>query len=223
MRLKRTATLALPVAACACLLVASAQAAYYPYKPVAADQRAAQNATLTLADVGDRWANTTGFNTRPESEDCKGINQVDGLVITGYAGRFFKSIRGGAKLVSTAEVFQTAKMNELNWKRTATQPTYPDCVATGLRHGFAVAHTPATLRTFNRLALPKVGTHTFASRGFVDLGFEHYELLDYVLFTEGRMQAQFFNVVPVALHGQATAGAVMKLRTRVSPASFIPE
>lgn len=205
-------TLAVPITCGALVLVASAYAGRYPYRPVAADRAAAKVASLRQSDVGAAWVPVPSLaaGVPVSTFSCTQVGKTDGLVLTGYAYASFayRSARG-ARLGSEVSVFQTPAMNELNWTRTARQDPYRICLSADTQAGLG---TNAILVRFDRVPFPRIGTNTVAYRGWIE---DHpaatkNALFDVVAFTQGRTQIRLINESYVAPGDRTKVGSIMK-------------
>jgi hypothetical protein len=111
------------------LMVVQAALAESPVvRYTAADQAAAKVAVLKAADLGTGWKGGYRKATAMTSEDCPGLwepKQAD-LVITGVAESRFAAT--GVSVSTTAQVYQTARMADLDWARTVVHPAVVPCM-----------------------------------------------------------------------------------------------
>jgi hypothetical protein len=94
----------------------------------AADQAAAKVAVLKAADFGAGWKGGYRKATAMVPEDCPGLwepKQAD-LVITGVAESQFSA--SGVSVSTTAQVYKTARMADLDWARTVVHPAVVPCL-----------------------------------------------------------------------------------------------
>jgi hypothetical protein len=127
----------------------------------AADQAAAKVAVLKAADVGTGWKGGYRKATAMVSEDCPGLwepKQAD-LVITGVAESRFAA--AGVSVSTTAQVYQTARMADLDWARTVVHPTVVPC----MRKQFS-RDSDAEMRfvSLKVTPFPRVGDRAFRMR-----------------------------------------------------------
>jgi hypothetical protein len=116
------------IGACACTVSATAGEDAYTVHMTAADQVAARAVMLRPSDVGDPALWESGPEQPDVSSALRCANfrpRVSDLVVTGAAAVRYR--QPGHVMHSFSEVFRTAKMLELDWRRSAASPYYVGC------------------------------------------------------------------------------------------------
>jgi hypothetical protein len=186
----------------------------------AADQAAAKAAVVRLSDfaAGAGWKGGLEKNTKPfAGEDCPGLwepKQGD-LVITGVARSDFRG--AGAHLASGAQVYETARMAQLDWDRTVALPAALAC----MKKQAAAAQTPAfRLVSIKKIPFPRFGQRTLRTRTIVDYtpagGKTVRMLTDDVMFGRGRTGVAFSFTAPYTIRAAAGAAELRIAQTLYS-------
>jgi hypothetical protein len=148
-----------------------------------ADQARARAMTFRVSDF-------PGFASRPGaaggSSYCEALDESD-LTISGKAiSRQYTA--GVAFMYSTAYVYRTLADSNASWRR-GTSAAGMSCLRVGLRQSFA--GTPLRMRSFGRLAFPRLGDDSVAFRLVAERqGVRVF--VDLVAIREGRAQAALF-------------------------------
>jgi hypothetical protein len=132
------------------------------------DQASAATAVMARDDL-TAPAGWTGGPQKPDLKPpspCSGFRpRQSDLVRTGVAQSIFSSAQG-ISFDSEAQVVQTARMLQLDWRRTVLAPQVPVCLrARMLRE---ISASKRTFVAFGRLAFPKVTPRTVAYRVIYD-------------------------------------------------------
>jgi hypothetical protein len=183
----------------------------------ASDQAAAKAAVVRLGDfaAGAGWKGGLEKNTKPfAGEDCPGLwepKQAD-LVITGVARSDFRG--AGAHLASGAQVYETARMAQLDWERTVALPAALACMTKQA----TAAQTPAfRLVSIRKVPFPRFGQRTLRIRTIVDYtpagGRTVRMLTDDVLFGRGRTGVAFSFTAPYTVRAAAHAAELRIAQT----------
>lgn len=133
----------------------------------AADQAAARRAVLKKADLGTAWSGGASKPDLTSDTGCPDFNpKQSDLVVTGAAASHFRH-SSGLDVISQAELFQTARMVQLDWQRTAIAPQVLPC----LRKAVAKELTSGTTKfvSLNRLAFPRLTAQTLGFRTLLDV------------------------------------------------------
>jgi hypothetical protein len=174
----------------------------------AKDQAAARAAVLRARDIGAGWKG--GFEkAKVESPDaCPGLwepKQAD-LVITGLAESMFQS--DAYMVVSSAQLYRTARMLALDWKRTVVHPAAPRCVA---KHAAAGDQT-TRLVSFKRVPFPALAQYSARFRLIVDQTVDSGEtvrmLMDTVTIGRGRTALALALIAPYSERADAQAAEI---------------
>jgi hypothetical protein len=163
-----------------------------------ADQVAAHAVMLRQADVGDPALWESGAETPNVSSAlrCPDFHpKVSDIVVTGAAAMRYR--QPGLVMHSVSEVFGTARMVDLTWQRAAASPHYVDCVRTFARRSLT---SDERFRSFQRLTVPHIGTHSEGFRTLVDVATGDGPVpvvIDTLRTTSGRTQISLTTMVPL--------------------------
>jgi hypothetical protein len=163
-----------------------------------ADQVAAHAALLRQADVGDPalWETSAEKPDVSTAMRFPGFHpKVSDIVVTGAAAVRFR--QPGLVMHSFSEVFRTAEMVDLGWQRAAVSPHYLGCVQSFSQRSL----TPDEhFRSFRRLAVPPIGSHTEGFRTLVDVATADGPVpvvIDTLRATRGRTQISLTTTIPL--------------------------
>ena len=168
---------------------ASAAAGDYHVRIVRLDQRLAVGAMLTVNDLPRGWSG--GELRRPPLLDgrCGGYRpRTSDLTITGHAAARFLYEGGVEAVYTSAIVFRTAAMAQLDWARR-----FPQWISCAFKDGSSIGQG-VTLKSFRELRvrpLPApVAGHAFAAEMIFDVQApSHVPLgIEAVFLTSGRCQ-----------------------------------
>jgi hypothetical protein len=174
----------------------------------AKDQAAARAAVLRARDIGTGWKG--GFEkAKIASPDfCPGLwepKQAD-LVITGLAESKFAS--DAYVIFSSAQLYKTAGMLALDWKRTVVHPAMPRCLA---KHAAAGDQT-TRLVSYKRIPFPALAQYSARFRLVVDQtvdgGGTVRVFMDTVTFGRGRTALALALIAPYAERADAQAAEI---------------
>jgi hypothetical protein len=163
-----------------------------------ADQAAARAVMLRQSDVGDPALWESGAETPDVASTvrCGDFHpKISDLVVTGAAAMRFR--QPGLVMHSVSEVFGSAKMLDLSWERAASSPHYLSCVGAFSRRSL----TPdERFRSFRRLVVPRIGTHSEGFRTLVDVTTADGDVpvvIDTVSAASGRTQVSLTTIIPL--------------------------
>jgi hypothetical protein len=186
----RLTTALLALCACLCVPASAAAAEDYRYENVAADVAAASRAVLRLGDLGSASAwqpvseRPSGSRIPRRQPSCPAPRpKLSDLVVTGDAISQFKLIGGAVWIASTAQVFRTRPMLEASWRRELEGSYALACGRAALEREFGRV---GRVTSFERIAFPRVGSHTRAFRGLIRAGRVSLAI-DLIVFARGRM------------------------------------
>ena len=174
----------------------------------AKDQATARAAVLKARDLGAGWKG--GFEKAAiESPDpCPGLwepKQAD-LVITGLAETKLES--DTYVIFSSAQLYKTAAMLALDWKRTVVHPAAPRCLA---RHASG-GDGSTRLISYKRISVPALAPYSARFRLIVDstvTGGEKVRMfMDTVTFGRGRTALALAVIAPYAERADAQAAEI---------------
>jgi hypothetical protein len=196
---------------CAAAVLAAAQAATANrVQTNPADQAAAKHGVLRLADLPPitSWkAENVGGGgasaSASSSLGCKGYDPKDSdLVTTGQAMSQFGA--PGAELQNQVTMLSTARMVELDWRRTITVQ-----LQRCLREAFVRGGGGLHVVSLRKVPFPKVAPHTVAYRliyGMKLKGKSTVGAADFIILAGGRFEITFFLVANLGSHSQVTSG-----------------
>ena len=168
----------------------------------AADQAAARAAVLKGGDLGAGWTGSVKKGTADTPEPCAGWSprQAD-LVITGAAESQFSS--AGVFVLSTAQVYKTARMTALDWQRTVVDIPMR-CLSKQFTDG---AGADVRIVSIKRMPFPKLATYAARVRVVADYKGDSAArlLIDAVLVGRGRTLVNIALVAPYAQRAAAEA------------------
>jgi hypothetical protein len=178
---------------------------------VAADQALARSALVRLTDLGnpDGWAGGPRKPAPPSSFTCGSYTaRQSDLVLTGAAAS--KWTHTGLQIDSESQVLRTAKMVDLDWRRTVTHPGVVDCMRRTFLSGLPKGQR---LVAFGQLAFPPVAKLSAAFRGLVVVGVGQTSvrvLVDLVVVAAGRVELTLITTAPYSARA-AVESAEMRL------------
>jgi hypothetical protein len=182
----------------ACTAVATAGGDVSRVHVTPADQVAARAVMLRQADVGDPalWESGAEQPAVSTALRCRNFHpKVSDLVVTGAAAVRYR--QPGLVMHSFSEIYRTAKMVDLVWQRSAATPHYLGCVQSLARR----ALTPdERFRSFRRLTVPSIGTHSEGFRTLVDVTTADGPVavvIDTLRATRGRTQISLTTTIPL--------------------------
>jgi hypothetical protein len=187
---------------------------------VPADQALAKNALVRLADLGNPngWSGGPTKPTPPSSFTCGSYTaKQSDLVLTGSAAS--RWMHSGLQIDSESQVLRTARMVNLDWRRTITFPGVTDCLRWMFASGLAKGQR---LVAFGPFAFPKVARLTAAFRGLVAVGTGRSAvriLVDLVVVGAGRVELTLITTAPytardVVASAEARLAQVMLARAQ---------
>jgi hypothetical protein len=162
-----------------------ASAEDYRYRIVPADRAAAQQAVLKLSDIGaSGWTGGARTPTRsPDGTECsKGTTKLSNLIVTGDAESRFTYRGGGVSVFTSAQVFKTVGMLKAAWQHELGEAD----LACARKAMAADVGKVGRLVSFERLAFPRTGSHTWAIRAEVRYNNGASALTDMIAFARGR-------------------------------------
>jgi hypothetical protein len=185
-----------------CAASATAGVDGYKVRMNTADQMAARAVMLRQSDVGDPFL----WESDPEQPDvsstvrCRNFApKVSDIVVTGAAAMRFR--QPGLVMHSVSKVFGTARMAELQWRRSIRSPNYVGCVGSFARRSL----TPEEhFVSFRKLSVPRMGGHSEGYRTLVD-----------VLATRGRTQVSLTTMIRLTSVPTRWSGELELVRTLV--------
>ena len=203
----RTARALVVAGSAALLIVAAAQAALAESPRTsfnAGDQAAARAAVLKASDLGTGFTGSVKKGTVNGPAPCAGWNprQAD-LVITGIAESEFSA--EGLFVLSGAQVYKTARMIALDWKRTVT-----DIPLRCISKQFTAGAAELRIVSVKRMPFPKLATYTARFRVVADYNADSAArvLMDAVLVGRGRTGVTIGLVAPYGQRAAADAAEV---------------
>jgi hypothetical protein len=170
------------------------------YALTKAGMAAARAALVQRSDFGaasgwTRHVEATGSAASDSGLACDLLRpRRSDLVVIGDAG--VEWAHAGFHVRSGAKVLRSARMVELEWRRTLARPQALACMRKSAR---ATGDPSWHFVSLNRLAFPHVGSHTAAFRALYDVdGARERLMLDVVFFSRGRTEMTLTTVVPVS-------------------------
>ena len=195
-RARRAAVGAALALALAVVQVAQAESPVVRY--TAADQAAAKAAVLRAADLGAGWKGGYRKAAPMSAESCPGLwepKQRD-LVITGVAESAFTV--PGVRLTTTAQVYRTERMAQLDWARTVVHPAATAC----MRRQVTAQSTPELrFASLTKTPFPRIGERAVRFRVIgvytpAGGGTPMKMLLDAIAFGRGRTAISLNVIAP---------------------------
>jgi hypothetical protein len=164
---------------------------------VAADQALAKNALVRLGDLGNPvgWSGGQAPATPPTSFKCGSyVAKQSDLVLTGNAAARWR--HSGLEIDSEAQVLRSSGMVSLDWQRTVTHAGVVDCLRQRFKAGLPKGQK---LVSFDAVTFPKIGQHSAAFRGLIDVatGAKTVRVLvDVVVVGAGRVELTLITTAP---------------------------
>jgi hypothetical protein len=184
-----------------------------------ADQAAARAAVLRRADLGPAggWTGTSKKPKLSTASPCPGYEpKQSDLVVTGAAETVWKHT--GLQFDSEADVLRTARMVDLDWKRTIVAPQLIPCLRGVLAKTLGAR---GHLVSFGRIAVPGVVGRVRAFRAVIDVssGTAKIRMMADMLFVgHGRTELSLAAMAPLAIHQLVEAAESRLLRVLVARA-----
>jgi hypothetical protein len=194
----RTAVLALALLAMAAVPAAAGDHAQF--RLTKAGMAAARAVQITRSDLPptNGWTghvDETGSASSDSGPACDVLHpRRSDLVVIGDAG--VQWAHTGFQLRTAAQVLQSARMVDLDWRRSLAMPQFLEC----MREAARKSGDPAWhLVSLNRLPFPAVGAHTAAFRALYDVDTAVERLMvDAIFFSRGRTEITLTTVVPIS-------------------------
>ena len=191
----RRASVSVAIASIALLAAAVAAADDYSYRLTAADQAAARTVVIHRSDLGTVVQWKGGFVKPDRSRlQCPHYNpKQSDLVVTGAAEADWTG--GGVHFESSAMIFLSDEMLQLDWRRSETPALLP-CLRATAAGSFGKT---GRLVSMQRTAFPAVSTFTDAIRTLVDVtasGKTVRVMIDTVVVGRGRTEIGLVTVAP---------------------------
>jgi hypothetical protein len=215
----RRVAAAAAVAAATLAIAGVADADQWQVHLTPADQAAARADVLSRADIGpgSGWSGATVKPGLSSTLPCPGFHpKQSDLVVTGAAERDWT--HAGFKLTSEAVVLKTARMIDLDWKRSVVAPQLASCLRTVLARSLG---SKAQLVSFRPLSLPGVAARLRAYRLIMDVPTAAGKvrmLDDLVVAMRGRTEITFSAIAPYAVEPLITAADARLMRVLVARA-----
>ncbi len=186
-------------------------------------QKAALDAVVGSRDVraGSGWVGKTLKPKLHDDAECAGLDaKQSDLVLVGKAESLYTHKATGWEIRSMSSVLRTAKMVELDWKRTGAPSQFLKC----LRPLFVKQSTAASrFVSLRQRPFPRIGKHTVAYRALFDVAAKSGKrvsvMLDMILASSGRTEITLMSTSAAAAAADVEPAEVRLVRALVERAA----
>jgi hypothetical protein len=179
-----------------------------------AGQAAAQAAVLRRADLGASggWSGGPTTADLSASLSCPGFQpKQSDLIVNGAARTTWKQVAGLPEIDSVAQVFATARMVSVDWRRSVLPPQVVPCLRADFSKQLSAV---GRLVSFGQVAFPALARYARAYRGVAEVisatGSRLSLVFDVVILGRGRTELTLTTIAPLA-DGQAVRPADVPL------------